>query len=298
MASPSADATPDVQARPAEAKFLLVQSVEGEDLNMASPPLKEARSSNEFIDILVPSELVYNATKAAHDDDSGSSGDEISIHVEGPAEHDESLSSSALTAVASTDEATATEDPCAAPQRRSRVRFRSRVRITSGLHHLRRLSATSSLNSSSSSISAPLRSPLTEENCSPGWGTLGQRVNLFAVSNRQAAALAAQARGAKQRARRRQGLADLVGNGAAGERTALLGAAPPPGYDGHPSPEDEDEEEYFDSDNEYDEEAVLSRQIDLVFGKWPGRLLNRHWWWWQLQPIVSCGCLDESDSED
>ncbi|KAJ6573933.1 hypothetical protein DFH09DRAFT_1456435 [Mycena vulgaris] len=291
MTLPFADAMSDVQARTPDAQFLVIHSVEGENLNMAGPTLKKARSTDDFV--LVPSELVYKANDS-HDNDSGSSGDEISIQVESPREHDDSLSSSALTATTSqlgTDDATVTDD-ADPPPRRSRVHFRSRVRITSGLpRHSRHLSATSSLNSSSSSISAPLRSPLTEENCSPGWGTLGKRVGLFALSNRQAAALAAQARSAKQRGRRRQGVADLATN----ERTALLGNPAPPGYDGY-DPEEEDG--YFSSDDEYDEEAVLSRQIDLVFGKWPQRLLNRHWWWWQLQPVISCGCLDESDGED
>ncbi|KAJ7924434.1 hypothetical protein B0H13DRAFT_1978415 [Mycena leptocephala] len=259
----------DVEARSQATKtqFLVIHSVEDEDLNMSGPLRKER--SQEII--VVPTEL-------------------ISIHVE-RVENDESLSSSALTAASTqpdtdTDNATATEDPYS-KLRNSRVRFRSRVRITSGLHrHHRRVSATSSLSSSrSSSISAPLRSPLTEDNCTPGWGTLGQRVNLFAISNRQAAA-AAQARNAKHRARRRQGIADL----ATTERTALLGAPPPLGYNGHL--DSDGEEEY------YDDESLLSRQIDLVFGKWPGRLLNHHWWWWQLEPIICCGFLEENDTED
>ncbi|KAJ7139506.1 hypothetical protein C8R44DRAFT_764643 [Mycena epipterygia] len=298
----------DVQAT----KFLVVHSVEGENLNMTNP---KEHSAKDFI--LVPSGLLYDATNVPHDqnDSASSSGDEISIHVEGPPENDdELLSSSALTAVSTqpdtdADDTTATEeldpDPEAyARPRPGRVRFRSRVRITSGLHHHRHhLSAasTSSLTSSrSSSISAPLRSPLTDENCSPGWGTLGKRVSLFAYSGRQAAAAAALARSAKQqeRGRRRRGLADLADAGATTEQTALLGEAAPPMYDGqHSSPESEEGDGYFSSDDEYNEDA-LSRQIDLVFGKWPGRLLNRQWWWWQLQPIVGCGCLDESDGED
>lgn len=241
-----------------------------------SSPLKKERSK-EFI--LVPSELVYK-TDAQDDPDhesGSSSGDEISIHVESPtAVHDESLSSSAFTTVSTrpdSDDATATED-FNSSLRRSRVRFRSRVRITSGLH--RRVSTTSSLTSSrSSSISAPLRSPLTAENCTPGWGTLGQRVGLFAISNRQAA----QARNAaKQRARRRQGIADPPT-----ENTALLGVPIPPGYDGYLDSDEEDDEDYSD---EYDDEALLSRQIDLVFGKWPGRLLNR-----QVGPTLHTGCV-------
>ncbi|KAJ7171748.1 hypothetical protein C8R43DRAFT_1120131 [Mycena crocata] len=292
MTSPPAeDTTPNGQ-------FLVIHGVEAENLDMTTPTLKKERSTSDVI--LVPShDLVFKANASSDDHDSSSSEDEISIHVEGPIEHDEldeSLSSSAFTAVTQDTDATATDDPFAAP-RRSRVRFRSRVRITSGLHHhrerdhQRRLSATSSLSSSpSSSISAPLRSPPTEDNCTPGWGTLGTRVGLFAISNRQAAAAAAQARNAKQRGRRRQGLDDLGHD----EHSALLVDGAPPSYEGDQG----DSAEYYSSDDEYSDEAVLSRQIDLVFGTWPGRLLNRQWWWWQLQPIVCCGCLDESDGED
>jgi hypothetical protein len=226
-----------------------------------SSALKKERSK-EFI--------VYNADAAdERDSTSSSSGDddEISIHVVSSA-HDESLSSSALTAVSAstqleTDDGTATEE--SSPLRRSRVRFRSRVRITSGLHHShRRVSTTSSssLSSSpSSSISAPLRAPLTEDNCTPGWGTLGQRVGLFAISNRAAA----EARSAKHRARRRG--SDPMPN----ERSALLA---PPGYERNP--ESDDDGSIYSECDDNDAEALLSRQIDLVFGKWPGRLLNHH----------------------
>ncbi|KAJ6519248.1 hypothetical protein C8R45DRAFT_15952 [Mycena sanguinolenta] len=251
---------PDVEAH--SVVPILVQVVHSTELqnehliNMPSPLKKEF--------------IVCNA-ETAEERDSSTSGDEISIHVESPSAHDQSLSSSALIADGTqpeTDDATATED-CSSPLRRSRVHFRSRVRITSGLHH-----ASSLSSSPSSSISAPLRAPLTEADSTPGWGTLGQRVGLFAVSNR----LAAEARSAKHRARRRAGLGLVPG-----EHSALLGdRLPPRRYDGN-------------SEEECDDESLLSRQIDLVFGKWPGRLLNHHWWWWNLQPILCCGCLDEPD---
>lgn len=32
----------------------------------------------------------------------------------------------------------------------------------------------------------------------------------------------------------------------------------------------------YDSDRDGEDEARLNREIDLVFGKWPGRLLNRN----------------------
>lgn len=54
------------------------------------------------------------------------------------------------------------------------------------------------------------------------------------------------------------------------ERSALLA---PPGYERNPE-SDDDGSIYSECDD--DAEALLSRQIDLVFGKWPGRLLNHH----------------------
>ncbi|KAJ7480071.1 hypothetical protein B0H11DRAFT_2026403 [Mycena galericulata] len=264
-------------AAPSDTQILLVHAIEDE--RMAS-----AKTEGASDEILVPGELVlYDAD--------GDSGDDMSIHADGP----ESLSNSALTQ-ADTD-ATAIDDvehpdePDADPyaSRRSRVRFRSRVRIASGLHHhrhSRRLSATSSLTSSrSSSVSAPLRSPTTEETCTPGWGTLGTRVALLAYSSRQAAAAKQNQR---QKVRGRRGVADIADGPS--EATALLGAGAPPAYD-------DDDDAYFSSSDDEGGEVVLSRQIDAVFGKWPGRLLNRHWWWWQLQPVICCGCFDESDPE-
>ncbi|KAJ7037468.1 hypothetical protein C8F04DRAFT_1180519 [Mycena alexandri] len=306
MAAPptTADAPPVTADIQAKAQFLVIHSVDidsdvGEnnrfDMAGIDDALKSLKKEESKEIIFVPAELVSKyKTKAAHDretvpeDDSTStsSSDEISVHVEGPV--NESLSSSAFTAASSTqgpstDDATAAEDldpdVDPSPQRRSRVRFRSRVRITSGLHHYRarererardlhpnsharRLSAassTTSLSSLSSSISAPLRSPLTEENCEGAWSWTGPP---------------------------KVGGRPQIWRLPATERTALLGTAhnAPPEYD------------YDSADDDGDStRTLLSRQIDLVFGKWPGRLFNRQWWWWQLQPIMCCGCLDESD---
>ncbi|KAF7306415.1 hypothetical protein MIND_00432700 [Mycena indigotica] len=215
------------------------------------------------------------------------SEEEIAITVEGP----DSLSSSALSGAStivpdepdglhshaascscSSAASDAEDAPNSAVPRPTRVRFRSRVRITSGLHahHKRPLfnsgggsvSSLASSLSASSSVSAPLRSPPTEATSTPGWGTLGTRVGLFA-----------HAKMAPGRRKRQQG-----------ERRALLADGGPARYDG------EEEVEHY-----YDDEALLSRQIDIVFGSLPWRLLNGKWWWWHLQPIICCGCLDEED---
>jgi len=82
--------------------------------------------------------------------------------------------------------------------RTTRIRFRSRVRITSGLNHLRQgrtntlrsirgdtgyfchTPSSSRSGSASSSISAPLRSRTDDEADRPGWGPLGRRVSMLA----------------------------------------------------------------------------------------------------------------------
>ncbi|KAJ7226096.1 hypothetical protein GGX14DRAFT_642845 [Mycena pura] len=299
-------------------------SKEGGVVTMDNSGDNKSKCVNEVI--LVPSELYSRAesdqisytpdadTKSAHT--RAADDDQITLHVEGPAEP-ESLSSSTVTADSSTllasassssssldpeAEADATDadadaDACSDVDadasdpgpRRPRVRFRSRVRIASGLHHhhRRRLSTTStpasasaSVSSLSSSVSAPLRSPPTLETSTPGWGTLGTRVGLFAH--------------AKQGRGRRRGGAGLV---AASERTALLGNSGKRRRHAARA-EGSDDEEREGGAEDIDDEALLSRQIDLVFGRWPWRLFNRLWWSWQLQPILCCGCLDEVDGED
>lgn len=240
--------------------------------------------------------------------------------------------------------------------RQNRVRFRSRVRITSGLHGHRHnktsssqngtentvttLSADSSLTSSpSSSISAPLRSRADDESNKPGWGPLGQRVNLFVFKNKKRHAGSGtserdtiQREERRERRRRKLGLCPEPGSGfrvlnEPDERTPLMAAKRSDavtalaleGGDG----ESVEESELCESDDDDEYEARLNREIDLIFGKWPGRLLNRYvriivailgilldvepiyprlfpfqWWWWQLEPIVCCRCVDDSDLDD
>lgn len=159
------------------------------------------------------------------------------------------------------------------PRSPGRVRFRSRVRIASGLHGHRHnaraqdrpaYSASSSASDSrSSSLSAPLRS---EENWSkhPGWGTLGQRVAIMAQSHAQRR---------QQRALREQELfAKSVQLGihsecAADERTPLTKTA---SYL-YMTPDNPN-----DSGPTVDPADRLARDIDLVFGPWPTRLWNHH----------------------
>jgi len=45
-----------------------------------------------------------------------------------------------------------------------------------------------------------------------------------------------------------------------------------------------------------DVRSGLKREQDALFGKWPWRLCNRHWWWYQCEPIFFC-CGDDFDDE-
>ncbi|KAL0945553.1 hypothetical protein HGRIS_014714 [Hohenbuehelia grisea] len=189
-----------------------------------------------------------------------------------------------------------------------------------------------SLSSSpSSSISAPLRTPADDEDSTrPGWGPLGQRVSLFAGRGR------ARHRGGfasgdphereieqqrdrerRERRRRRLGLPPLDvesctstyarvhgGGEEMGERAPLLvapvarpGFVGGGGYGAVRSMRYDYDDDGYDSEGDGEDEARLSRQIDHIFGPMPGRLLNRHWWWWQLEPLITCHCSDDSDSE-
>ncbi|KAK0198117.1 hypothetical protein F5146DRAFT_1131129 [Armillaria mellea] len=153
------------------------------------------------------------------------------------------------------------------------VRFRSRVRITSGLprrHAADRATPDSSLSSSpSSSISAPLRCRENDVNTdSSPWGPLGLRVKHMG-----------------QRPRR-QAVDKGLGST---ERSPLM----PPSRRFYSIEEDE----HYNYFAYLDDETRLNREIDLAFGTWPGRLLNRHWWWWHLEPILCCVCIDLEEEE-
>ncbi|KAK0446485.1 uncharacterized protein EV420DRAFT_1570824 [Desarmillaria tabescens] len=144
------------------------------------------------------------------------------------------------------------------------VRFRSRVRITSGLPRRRaadRITPDSSLSSSpSSSISAPLRCREHDVNTdSSPWSPLGQRVKQMSQG---------------PRARQRQ----VAANGFDPDERSPLMIPSRRFY----SIEEDEHYNYFAY---LDDETRLNREIDLAFGTWPGRLLNRHWWWWHLEPL-------------
>jgi len=167
------------------------------------------------------------------------------------------------------------------PERSSRVRFRSRVRIGSGLNRHRHkylrvdylssdFSPAPSLSgSSSSSMSAPLRTQTDEQVGKPGWGTLGQRVSMFAKGNIE------QRRSREQASSFRRGVEP---GGFRGEQVI-------------PYHVQVDEETPLLSSPIYSDPAPE----DKVFGPWPDRLANAYWWWWQIESIICCRCLGDID---
>jgi len=172
-------------------------------------------------------------------------------------------------------------------ERPNRVRFRSRVRITSGLNHYRHRSqqdqhhqpgadylslspASSVPGSPSSSISVPLRTQTDEQVGKPGWGTLGQRVSLFAMERKRI-----------REQRKRLGL------GASSLRKGVERASVIP-YAG--TNEVSEETPLLLSDSAREDQA-MSR----VIRPWPGGMIFViQWWWWHVEPIICC-CLTDDD---
>ncbi|OJT11583.1 hypothetical protein TRAPUB_11892 [Trametes pubescens] len=167
-----------------------------------------------------------------------------------------------------------------------RVRFRSRVRITSGVHrhrHSMNVNGTptpcsSASDSPSSSISAPLRYQADENGA---WGPLGKRLSAYAAGNWQR-----RAQGPTHTQRVPQDV-PVIGPPPGGrvrggktarahhERTPLLR----PGRQRSYTEEEEDEtqtEEELGPEERAMRTAALRREEEAVFGKWPWRIFNRH----------------------
>ncbi|OSD05675.1 hypothetical protein PYCCODRAFT_1443075 [Trametes coccinea BRFM310] len=192
-----------------------------------------------------------------------------------------------------------------------RVRFRSRVRITSGVHRHRHSTTTngtptpcsSASDSPSSSISAPLRYQSDEHG---SWGPLGKRLSAYAAGGgwppRRAPVPQTQRPLADQQ---QAGLGVGGGRGRGGkgaraydERTPLIR----PGrrrmyveYDEEEAPAREDQ---LSPEERAIRASALRREEEAVFGKWPWRIFNRHWWWWHVEPVLCCCCADDSDYEE
>lgn len=165
-------------------------------------------------------------------------------------------------------------DLAESPMGRSRtVRFRSRVRITSGIHGL----STSSSSTASSSISVPLRGSGTYDTSKflsvppAPTASLSEMLPTVATNawlNEIAAA---------GRKRRR------TSSRASDERSPLIIARPR-------SYTEPDADDVFDRL----QRAGRKTEAQVMFGKWPWRLFNWHWWWWKLEPLVCC-FDDDSD---
>lgn len=177
------------------------------------------------------------------------------------------------------------EDP-AQPLRPTHVRFRSRVRITSGFRRYRRQSSlhhqtaidhdlfttssspesllSSDSGSASSSISAPLRA--CGEPGKSGWGVLGQRIRFLPQNN-------SQKRGSRKGRRETK---HIIAN-----ELSPLTLSP-----AHPSYLNAHTIEY---DSLVHEDSRISQRI------WPRRLPSNRWWWRHLHLIICCRSTEESD---
>lgn len=155
-----------------------------------------------------------------------------------------------------------------------KVHFRSRVRITSGLHSSSRsrnrsgtgrnsivddgigTANTSASGSPSSSISAPLRYQADENNV---LGPLGKRINSLALTrNRRGGQL------------RRTSIGSSVS-----ERTPFLRASeyrPVPDY----THQRRDRGRIASEGDDEDLARGLKGEEDIIFGRWPWRIFNRH----------------------
>jgi len=177
-----------------------------------------------------------------------------------------------------------------------RVRFRSRVRISAGRR--RRLSDGSPSSSPSSSISAPLRTHYTGSN---GWSPLGTRVGssrLRSATHASAPIRSEIANGGKgspsgdwdvweQDARPSE-----IDRYDVDEHTCLITSTTRPFYATNRHTHDSYHQYHDDSERRWKEQLM-----DQVFGKWPYRLLNRHWWWWHLEPVLCCLCYPDDEEE-
>lgn len=155
--------------------------------------------------------------------------------------------------------------PYGCQQPRARVRFRSRVRITSGFNRHRRTGdpedISSRSSSRSSSISAPLRSHA--ENRTTAWGTLGQRVGLLSLQKKIINSPQLQQRQNKH-------IRFMTPNDNTDERTPLRGSSNLVAYGEGESIQAGDNPDEDETNNR------LSKEVDKIFGKFPGRLLNYH----------------------
>ncbi|KAH6917167.1 hypothetical protein BKA70DRAFT_325237 [Coprinopsis sp. MPI-PUGE-AT-0042] len=216
----------------------------------------------------------YMQTPPSHEPEHGP----VAIHVDSGSESD-----------TDSDNDLAHDAACGVRRRSlSRVTFRSRVRITSGLKQHRHgitphtpypsgLHGSTPMSSRScspsSSISAPLRFHSEETGAKPGWGTLGQRVSILAQRSAQKRRARKQAR-LIQRSMSEPCFAELQRS----ENTPLLGSSGAM---------------YGTS---YECDCPRCRN-DEQPSDWPLRLFDYQWWWSSIRSAVTCRWLEDSDEE-
>ncbi|EIN13238.1 hypothetical protein PUNSTDRAFT_128925 [Punctularia strigosozonata HHB-11173 SS5] len=177
---------------------------------------------------------------------------------------------------------------------RRTVRFRSRVRIASGIPRERRGSYgadSAASDSPSSSISAPLRRASGGGEDDPR-ASYAKRLLAMTVAARQKRAAAAAAADVEEGGRRA-----AVGTPAPGrrrrtfdERDALRRG---PRRRPYVCDVDEDDEVEEESDTE---EARRKSEEEIVFGPWSRRIFDRHWWRWKIES-VTCWCCNDDDDD-
>lgn len=152
----------------------------------------------------------------------------------------------------------ATPDLILSPSRQRTVRFRSRVRITSGVHSV---STSSSCGSRSSSISVPLRGthePTASTSTAPinGWLT-----NLSSPRNAS---------------RDQRGKSIGPSSAYVDERTPFASANHPGSRRSYTEQSEDDIEDEDEDEIDRLRAAARKSEEEVMFGKWPWRLLNRH----------------------
>ncbi|KXN89816.1 hypothetical protein AN958_04820 [Leucoagaricus sp. SymC.cos] len=210
--------------------------------------------------------------------------------------------------------------------RPTRIRFRSRVRITSGLNRHRRsknpsfpnpgsrtdtlqtanddggyfcYTPSSSISGSpSSSISAPLHSRTDDEADRPGWGPLGQRVSLLTKkSQMRKQSMSSEDHRPWLDHSHAQDLSASRGRPGPTEASPLLmspSGVPGSGRCARGRPR---KRSCYCSSCGSSRGALSPEEVDQTYGKWPSRILNYQWWWWQAEGVICCRCLDESGEE-
>ncbi|KLO11293.1 hypothetical protein SCHPADRAFT_999037 [Schizopora paradoxa] len=193
-----------------------------------------------------------------------------------------------------------------------RVRFRSRVRIGSGIRHNRSRTSLDS-SSPSSSISAPLRySSYEGSDQGTSYAQLISDVASGLGSRQLSSTLSGTAHSpyATGKKFRRYGSAPAavapVAAPGVDERTPLFAANDTRSYGHERRPS---LSQIPDSDAEGDDQAQRDARLrrslqqaprkseeEVMFGRWPWRLFNGHWWLWKLEPI--CGCCYTDDDTD